>query len=118
MSHLCSAAALLTGCVLLAGCGSARRGVPLTGEHTPPTEQVALGQRVFDANCNQCHPGGATGLGPALNNKPLPGWAIRLQVRYGLGAMPGFSSREIPDEQLDALVVYLKWLRDLERRGD
>lgn len=100
-----------------AACGTARRGVPFTGEHTPPTEQVTLGQRVFAANCNGCHPGGTQGLGPALNNKPLPGWAIRFQVRNGLGAMPSFSSEEIDGEQLDALVSYLVWLRRLPVRG-
>lgn len=98
----------------LAACGSARRGAPLTGEHDPPTEAIAIGQRVFDANCSQCHPGGTQGLGPALNNKPLPGWAIKFQVRNGIGAMPEFSEAEISDEELQALVEYLVWLRRLD----
>lgn len=108
-----SAAAL--GCaLLLASCGSARRGAPLVGEQEPPTAEIALGQRVFDGNCSQCHPGGTQGLGPAINNKPLPGWLIRLQVRNGIGAMPAFSEEEISGAQLDALVEYLVWLRRLE----
>jgi mono/diheme cytochrome c family protein len=110
------AAALLAAGVV-AACGTARRGVPFTGEHTPPTEEVALGQRVFAANCNGCHPGGTQGLGPALNNKPLPGWAIRFQVRNGLGAMPAFSPEEVSGDELDALVSYLVWLRRLPVRG-
>ena len=105
---------LVAGILLAAACGTARRGAPLTGEHEPPTPEIALGQRVFDANCAQCHPGGTQGLGPALNNKPLPGWLIRFQVRNGLGAMPAFSEEEIPDEQLEALTEYLVWLRRLE----
>ena len=103
--------------VLLAGCGTARRGVPLTGEHNPPNAEIALGQRVFDANCSQCHPGGEGGLGPAINNKPLPGWLIKFQVRHGLGTMPAFSSREIPDRELDALAEYLVWLRRRDVTG-
>lgn len=102
--------------VVVGSCGSARRGAPLTGEHVPPTPEIASGQRVFDASCAQCHPGGTQGLGPALNNKPLPGWLIRFQVRNGLGAMPAFSEEEIPDAQLEALTEYLVWLRRLEWR--
>ena len=102
--------------LLLAACGSARRGVPLTGDHNPPNEEIALGQRVFDNNCSQCHPGGAAGLGPAINNKPMPRWLIHFQVRNGLGVMPAFSEQEISDEELAALSRYLKWLRGLDLR--
>lgn len=111
-----------TACVLLAlpfasACATARRGETLTGEHHPPTREIALGERVFDANCSQCHPGGTQGVGPSLNDKPLPGWVIRFQVRHGLGAMPAFSATEIPDAELKAVVRYLKWLRGREVRG-
>lgn len=97
--------------LLSAGCGSARRGEPLVGERQVPSAEIALGQRVFDVNCSQCHPGGEGGLGPALNNKPLPGWLIKFQVRNGLGVMPSFSSQQIGDEELDALTQYMVWLR-------
>lgn len=73
--------------------------------------RVAIGERVYMAKCQQCHPGGEGGLGPAINNKPLPGWFIKFQVRSGLGAMPAFSSAEIPGPELDAMVDYLKTLR-------
>lgn len=102
--------------LLVAGCGSARRDVPFTGPHTPPDERIAVGQRVFASDCNGCHPGGTQGIGPALNNKPLPGWLIRFQVREGLGSMPAFSDEEISDADLDALVAYLVWLRRLPVR--
>jgi mono/diheme cytochrome c family protein len=62
--------------------------------------------------CNQCHVGGAAGLGPALSNKPLPGLVIRFQVRHGVGVMPSFGPRAISDSQLDDLVWYMKYLRD------
>lgn len=105
------AAVLVCGLLAVAACGSARRGVPLTGHGEPPTAELQLGQRVFARYCHQCHPGGAGGLGPALNNKPLPGWLIKFQVRNGLGAMPAFPSRVLPGEELNAMVRYLKWLR-------
>ena len=92
----------------LGGCGSARRSEPLVGAFTPPSSDVARGERVFMANCHQCHPGGETGVGPAINDKPLPGFMIKLQVREGVGAMPAFAAHEIPPDDLDALVAYIK----------
>jgi mono/diheme cytochrome c family protein len=98
----------ITALVVAAGCGSARRSEPLVGAFMPPSPEVARGERVFMANCHQCHPGGEAGLGPAINNKPLPAALIRLQVREGVGAMPAFAKSEIPDGDLDALLAYLK----------
>ena len=109
---------LIAAVVALAACGSARRGAPLTGPHEPPNAEVAEGQRTFDRFCNGCHPGGAAGVGLALNNKPLPGFVIRRQVRWGLGAMPAFSEETISDQELDNLVAYLVWLRRLDRKDD
>lgn len=109
-----TSATVTAGVLLAAACGTARRGAPLTGDHEPPTPEIALGQRVFNASCAQCHPGGTQGLGLALNNKPLPGWFIKFQVRNGVGEMPSFSGEEISGEELDALVKYLVWLRRLD----
>ncbi|HEX8520607.1 MAG TPA: cytochrome c [Tepidisphaeraceae bacterium] len=94
------------------GCGSARREQPL-GARNPALDdpKLAQGKILFDQNCYQCHPGGATGLGPALNNKPAPAAAIKTQVRAGLGAMPKFTKEELSDDQLDQLVAYVKALR-------
>jgi len=94
-----------------AGCTSARRGEPIEGPLEVSSKQVARGEQVFMAHCSKCHPGGESGLGPALNNKPLPGAMIKAQVRAGVGAMPRFSKDLLPDDQLDDLVVYLKTLR-------
>jgi mono/diheme cytochrome c family protein len=96
---------------LIPGCSSARRGEPVTGPLALAGSNVAQGQKVFMRNCYQCHPGGEAGLGPALNNKPLPGFLIKFQVRNGFGAMPGFSKDEIPPGELDDLIAYLKALR-------
>ncbi len=97
--------------LLASGCSSARRTEPIAPPLEIRSESVMQGQTVFMEYCHQCHPGGEAGLGPALNNKPLPGWMIRFQVRHGLGAMPAFSEKEIGDRELDDLVAYLKALR-------
>jgi mono/diheme cytochrome c family protein len=96
-----------------AGCGSARRDEPITHPLVPQNQTIALGQRVFAANCDQCHPGGSGGEGPALNNRFLPGAFISLQVRSGLGAMPPFDQTQISDKELDAVIAYLQSLHDL-----
>jgi mono/diheme cytochrome c family protein len=99
--------ALLLG---LAGC-SARRSEPIVGPLPSSSPQVARGEVAFDRHCSYCHPGGEHGLAPAINNKPLPAFLIRFQVRHGLGAMPAISEQELPREELDAVVAYLKTLR-------
>ena len=95
---------------LATGCGSARRPEPLVGP-VQLTEQQQLGRAVFSQHCYQCHPNGAGGLGPAINDKPLPQELVRTQVRAGLGAMPGFDDKQISDEELKALSAYLVALR-------
>src|ERR1044071_4991757 len=105
-----AAAAIIAGVLTLAAC-SARRGEPLYGLLDLSDPAVAHGQQVFMRECHHCHPGGEAGLGPAINNKPLPGFLIRFQVRNGLGAMPAFSDDEISPTELDALLAYLKALR-------
>ena len=97
---------------LLYGCAPAYRGAPILGPLESSNPQVAHGERVFAANCNQCHPTGGRGLGPGITNKPLPDWVVRFQVRNGLGEMPAFSEEEISSEELDAVVAYLNTLRE------
>ena len=101
---------------LAAACSTARRGVPVGEPVALNTEAVQRGHLVYMANCQKCHPGGEAGLGPPLNNVPLPGVALRFRVRSraffaGVGRMPSFKKDEISPEQLDDLVVYLKALR-------
>jgi mono/diheme cytochrome c family protein len=96
--------------VFTVGC-SARRSEPLVGSLTISSPAIAQGRTVFMAHCHQCHPGGEAGLGPAINNKPLPKFAIRTQVRHGFGAMPAFDENEISETEFDALVSYLDALR-------
>ena len=102
---------------LAAGCGPERRDEPLVGPLNTTDERVVLGHRVFSQHCHQCHPGGAAGLAPAINDKPLPVTLIRAQVRQGHGTMPKFSEAEISDEELDGIARYLKALRALRPQG-
>ncbi|UFS71459.1 cytochrome c [Geomonas sp. RF6] len=97
--------------VLLAGCGTARRGEPIAEPIQIDSQKVARGERAYMYHCNKCHPGGEAGLGFALNNKPLPAAMIKTQVRVGAGAMPAFSKELLPDNELDDIVAYLQTLR-------
>lgn len=103
--------AQLAAAALLGSCGPAYRGEPISGPLHISDPQVALGQRVFDEHCQQCHPGTTAGLAPGITDVPLPGWLIKFQVRHGLGAMPAFSEGKISDAELDAVVAYLGELR-------
>lgn len=105
------AALELAALVLSVGCGTAKRDEPEKPAFVPRDSTVAQGERVFKKACDYCHPGGGGGIGPPLNNKPAPAFAIRFQVRHGLGAMPAFDSTKISEKDLRAVADYLKALR-------
>lgn len=100
---------ILLGTVLVA-CGPARRGAPF-GPPLQLTAREQEGEKLFMHHCNQCHPGGAAGLGPAINNKPLPSFAMRTQIRLGAGAMPAFKEDVLTDAEVDAIVAYCNKLQ-------
>jgi mono/diheme cytochrome c family protein len=102
---------LLLAITLAAGCSTSRREEPLSGPLPLSDPKLVAGRQVFMGNCYECHPGGSAGLGPSLNDKPLPAFAIRTQVRKGFGAMPAFDDSRIPNWDLDNLVAYLQMLR-------
>ncbi len=102
--------------LLLSGCGVARRGEPLGKPVELRNQSEARGQVLFMRHCNQCHPGGETGLGPALNNKPLPGFGIHTQIRNGFGAMPAFSGRVLSDQDVSDIIAYVHALRRARNR--
>ena len=116
--HLLIATVLLAplGAILLNGCGNVDRESPtaaaLSTQALPSDSQLARGQHVFMMNCYQCHPGGAAGLAPSINDKPLPEGLIKTQIRQGLGAMPAFTEKHLSDADVDAVVRYLKYMRD------
>lgn len=96
---------------ILAACGSGRRMDPPMAMAAAADPRLAHGQRVFMRACHQCHPRGETGLGPALNNKYVPAFLIRTQIRLGLGAMPSFPESALSEEDLDAVVRYIQYLQ-------
>jgi mono/diheme cytochrome c family protein len=106
-----AAACLFAVVALVSACGKPRRDTPYTEPVALRDPDVARGQQLFMFNCNQCHPGGAAGLAPGLNDKPLPAVAIKTQIRNGVGAMPAFDESRLIDADVDAIVKYLKSLR-------
>lgn len=105
---------LVLGVLLAAACGTARRGAPVVEERAITDPAIQRGEVVFFRHCHPCHPGGEAGIGPAINNKPLPESIVATQVRVGLGLMPAFSEDEISNDDLRAVTAYLDWLRGLE----
>jgi mono/diheme cytochrome c family protein len=95
---------VLPAALLLVGCHS-------TPKDPPSAETLENGRQLFTQHCQQCHPNGKAGLGPALNNKPAPSFLVKRQIRWGLGAMPSFKKEEIPESDLKDLVTYVIALR-------
>jgi mono/diheme cytochrome c family protein len=104
---------LAAAALVAAACGTARKGEPLAGELVLDPALLE-GARVYAQHCDKCHPGGEAGLGPSLNDKPLPSFLIRTQVRAGMGVMPSFGDDEIDDASLDRILDYLD---ALDRHG-
>jgi mono/diheme cytochrome c family protein len=91
--------------LLLAGaCTSSQRSEAVLGPPPLSSPEETKGEVLYMHFCHQCHPGGAGGLGPGLNNKPAPAAAIKLQIRKGLGTMPAFGENELSDADIDAII--------------
>ncbi|HBG05291.1 MAG: cytochrome C [Geobacteraceae bacterium GWC2_58_44] len=97
--------------ILLTGCTTARQREPIAKSLRIDSPKLLRGEKAYMHYCDKCHPGGDTGLGFAIKNKPLPEFLVELQVRVGLGAMPAFSDELLPDDQLDDITEYIKLLR-------
>jgi mono/diheme cytochrome c family protein len=103
--------AWLVGVITVAGCGEKRRGELVGRPIIADTPQEKRGERLFYRYCSYCHPGGEAGVGPALNDKPLPESLVRAQVRRGLGAMPAFEAITLSDEQVADVAAFVSDLR-------
>lgn len=99
---------LLLVALLALGACNTRRGEPFTKPVTAQQPALHSGEVLYSRYCDACHSHGEGGLGPALNNKPLPASLIKFQVRHGLGAMPAFSEDQISDAELDELVRFVQ----------
>jgi mono/diheme cytochrome c family protein len=118
--------ALLAALLSLGGTGLAAIVIPaLPSSVLPPMssetsfsetvvtpELVAHGQDYFAMSCSQCHGDDATGdEGPDLHNLPISNARIRVMIKNGLkGEMPPFT-KKYNDQQITALVSYLRTLR-------
>jgi mono/diheme cytochrome c family protein len=103
--------AVLGLCALgaLGACSSSRQ----SGE-APPTAnpQVVAGLQAFEANCQRCHTGEPGAVGPAIQREHiLFDWQVRHQVRHGGGGMPAFAEDQVSDDELGAIIAYLKVVR-------
>ena len=94
----------------IAACHPTRRSEPLVGPMTLADSNLR-GRLLFDRHCYKCHLEGEGGMGPIINDKPLPKFLMRFQVRAGLGTMPAFTREQISDEELDDITNYIVYLR-------
>lgn len=111
MKSKLAVAAVLAFPLFATACGTARRSEALGNAPVVADAAEQRGQSVFMQHCNACHVGGAGALAPGINDKPLPAFLMRFQVRRGLGAMPAFPGEKISDAELDDLIAYLRALR-------
>lgn len=108
---IASVAALICLLHMVNGCTSERAKSPVITPMAIVDPSVQRGQAVFDKHCYSCHLRGTGGMAPKLNNKPLPKFLIKFQVRHGLGVMPAFSEEQISDPELQDLANYVAALR-------
>jgi mono/diheme cytochrome c family protein len=101
---------LVLAVAALASACNARRGEPIVGP-LALDDHLKQGQHGFDRYCYKCHTKGEGGMGPIINDKPLPKFLMRTQVRVGMGTMPSFSKNQISEEELDAILDYIVALR-------
>jgi mono/diheme cytochrome c family protein len=103
--------------IAIAGaCGAKHRGEPKGPPIAASTADEPRGRALYQRLCYKCHPNGGPGLGPAINNKPLPELAIRTQIRQGVGAMPAFGPDDVSDDDVAAIARFVHALRDAPAR--
>jgi mono/diheme cytochrome c family protein len=69
------------------------------------------GEQLFVRTCNECHPGGKEGMGPSLediDDKMPDDAAVKKLIRSGKGMMPAQPKQVINDQEMDALIAYLR----------
>jgi mono/diheme cytochrome c family protein len=120
-----ASAAVVVIAAVLTACHPVKRSEPLVGAMTLTDPALERGRLLFDRHCYKCHLEGEGGLAPPFNDKPLPKFLIAppftdkprpkflmlLQTRVGLGALPGFSTQDLSDAELEDLLSYIVFLR-------
>ncbi|MBI2863404.1 MAG: c-type cytochrome [Chloroflexi bacterium] len=83
----------------------------------PPMTLAQAGKATFNIFCNTCHPGANAGAGPKISGgefhrKFATDDALAKLVRGGTtGGMPSFNDTALSDEQLSAIIAYLRTLK-------
>ncbi len=82
----------------------------------PPMTLTQAGKATFNVFCNTCHPGGNAGAGPKISgaefHRKYPNdEGIAKIIRMGQGGMPPFSDSALAEEQLSAIIYYLRSLK-------
>ncbi|MCL5962503.1 MAG: cytochrome c [Chloroflexi bacterium] len=80
------------------------------------TGDILAGPEAFDAQCAVCHPNRGAGVGPTLhgpqfNSKYSDDDSLKTVIRQGRGSMPPFPASSLSDEDLNAIVAYLRSLK-------
>jgi mono/diheme cytochrome c family protein len=109
--HAHTLATLALMLATLTSCYPVRRADPIVGPMALSDSHLQRGRLLYDRHCYKCHTEGEGGMGPIINDKPLPKFLMRFQVRAGLGVMPKFSHEQISDDELDDIVDYVVALR-------
>ena len=65
------------------------------------------GKELFEAHCDDCHPGGEEDVGPSLIADAHTPAQIRKQIREGSGKMKPFPEKRLSNDDLEALLAYL-----------
>ena len=82
-----------------------------SGASSTASQSVAHGKELYIKNaCYQCHgyEGQGGSAGPRLAPDPLPWQAIAAYIRKPAGQMPPFTSKLLPDADVQAIYEYLK----------
>jgi len=93
----------------------------------PPVPEVKpgdlqAGRRLFLSNCAACHSSSGTGA-IVSGGKQAPSLyqdgptQVAEAVRIGPGPMPGFTEKELTDEEVDSIVTYVGDLGDRQVKG-
>ena len=78
---------------------------------------VEAGKAAFEKACASCHPGGGSGLGPAITDLHAAPGLVRMQIREGQGKMPPIPPAQLTDTELEDMMAYLVTIGTVEGGG-
>lgn len=90
------------------GSGRAAADASTPSTATVDGPAVARGARVFQRQCDSCHPGAEADHGPRLRGRSFDEVRLVAQVRNGSRGMRAIPPARLPDGQMRDLVAYLR----------